>query len=101
MELFKGQSLLEFTERFKTDLDCEEYLASLKWEDGYCCPWSYEIQWIAQNEWSWVSEFNIDRYLAEYRFRINRSQSKETIFNNLIKRIVEGSPVSQSQLVGS
>ena len=37
MELFKGQSLLEFTERFKTDLDCEEYLASLKWEKGYCC----------------------------------------------------------------
>ena len=30
MELFKGQSLLEFTERFKTDLDYEEYLASLK-----------------------------------------------------------------------
>jgi len=24
MELFKGQGLLEFTERFKTDLDCEE-----------------------------------------------------------------------------
>ena len=29
---------LRVTERFKTDLDCEEYLASLKWEDdGYCC----------------------------------------------------------------
>ena len=51
--------------------------------------------------YSWVSEFNIDRYLAEYSFRINRSQSKETIFNKLIKRIVEGSPVSQSQLVCS
>ena len=37
MKLFKGQSLLEFTERFKTDLDCEEYLASIKWEKGYCC----------------------------------------------------------------
>ena len=36
MELFKGQSLLEFTERFKTALDCEEYLASLKL-DGYYC----------------------------------------------------------------
>ena len=36
MELFKGQSLLAFTERFKTDLDCEEYLAS--------SPRSYEIQ---------------------------------------------------------
>ena len=32
IELF-GQSLLEFTERFKTDLDCEEYLASIKWEN--------------------------------------------------------------------
>ena len=50
MELLKGQSLLEFTERFKTDLDCEEYLAS---------------------------------------------------FNKLMKRIVECSPVSQSQLVCS
>ena len=50
MELFKGQNLLEFTERFKTDLDCEEYLAS---------------------------------------------------FNKLMKRIVEHSPVSQSQLVCS
>ena len=67
MELFKGQRLLEFTERFKTE----------------------------------VSEFNIDRYLAEYSFRINRSQSKETIFNRLMKRIVERSPVSQSQLVCS
>ena len=246
MELFKGQSLLEFTERFKTDLDCEEYLASLKWKDGYCCrkcghkkyqvrkdfsrtcnicgdtesPTAgtlfhrlkfglckafficfemttttkglsasqvarrYEIsrqtahyfmqkvreamksseshkmndsvqvdeftiggkrgrktaqvttdQWkgykpikdfditqIPSNNgknfptlhkiihqvkswirgiYSWVSEFNIDRYLAEYSFRINRSQNKDTIFNKLMKRIVERSPVSQSQLVCS
>ena len=217
MELFKGQSLLEFTERFKTDLDCEEYLASLKWEDGYCCrkcghkkyqvrkdfsrtcnicgdtesPTAgtlfhrlkfglrkafficfemttttkglsasqvarrYEISrqtahyfmqkvreamksseshkmndrvqvdgftiggkeegknfptlhkvihqvksWI-RGIYSWVSEFNIDRYLAEYSFRINRSQNKDTIFNKLMKRIVERSPVSQSQLVCS
>ena len=94
MELFKGQSPLEFTERFKTDLDCEEYFASIKWKDGYCCR---KLRGI----YSWVSEFNIDRYLAEYSFRINRSQSKETIFNKLIKRIVERSPVSQSQLVCS
>ena len=37
MRLFNGQNLLQFTERFKTDLDCEEYLASSKWEDGYYC----------------------------------------------------------------
>ena len=65
MELFKGQSFLEFTERFKTE----------------------------------VSEFNIDRYLAEYSFRINRSESKETIFNSLIKRLIERKPIFQSQLV--
>ena len=53
--------------------------------------------WI-RGIYSWVSEFNIDRYLAEYSFRINRSQNKDTIFNKLMKRIVERSPVSQSQL---
>ena len=37
MKLFNEKNLLQFTERFKTDLDCEEYLASSKWEDGYCC----------------------------------------------------------------
>ena len=90
--IIQGEKYLRVTEGFKTDLDCEEYLASLKWEDGYCCRKLRDI-------YSWFSEFNIDRYLAEYSFRINRSQSKETIFNKLIKRIVEGSPVSQSQLV--
>ena len=54
--------------------------------------------WI-RGIYSWVSEFNIDRYLAEYSFRINRSQSKETIFNNLIKRLIERKPIFQSQLV--
>ena len=49
--------------------------------------------------YSWLSEFNIDRYLAEYSFRINRSQSKETIFNSLIKRMLEREPIFQSQLV--
>ena len=85
MELFKGQSLLEFTERFKTDLDCEEYIASLKWEDGYCCR---KLRGI----YSWGSEFNIDHYLAEYSFRINRSQSKETIFNKLKEKQYFGLP---------
>ena len=92
MELFKGQSLLEFTERFKTDLDCEEYLASLKWVDGYCYR---KLRGI----YSWFSEFNIDRYLAEYSFRINRSQSKETIFNSLIKRMLKREPIFQPLLI--
>jgi len=30
MDVFKGQNLLEFSNRFKTNLDCREYLASIK-----------------------------------------------------------------------
>lgn len=37
MEIFRGQNLLEFSDRFKTDLDCKEYLSELKWENGYKC----------------------------------------------------------------
>lgn len=37
MEKFTGESILEFTDTFKTDLDCLEYLASKKWKGGYKC----------------------------------------------------------------
>lgn len=37
MNIFKGQNLLEFTERFKTDLDSKEYLGQIKWKNGYSC----------------------------------------------------------------
>ena len=37
MELFKGQNLLEFAERFNSDETCIEYLAHIKWGDGSKC----------------------------------------------------------------
>lgn len=37
MKLFKGQNLLEFAERFKTDENCKEYLANIKWKEGFIC----------------------------------------------------------------
>lgn len=37
MNVFKGRDLLEFSEQFKDDLDCKEYLAATKWKTGYCC----------------------------------------------------------------
>ena len=30
MNIFKGQNLLEFSEHFKTDLDCKKYLSKIK-----------------------------------------------------------------------
>ena len=32
-----GVNSIEFHRRFQSDLDCFEYLAELKWENGYIC----------------------------------------------------------------
>ncbi len=37
MILFHGRNLLEFSEHFKSDLDCKNYLSELKWSKGYEC----------------------------------------------------------------
>ena len=54
--------------------------------------------WL-RTTYSWVSDSNINRYLNEFCFRINRSQSKQTIFNNLIQRMIFRNPISQADLV--
>lgn len=37
MDIFKGRNLLEFSDRFKTDNDCNEYLTGLKSKTTYKC----------------------------------------------------------------
>ena len=59
----------------------------------------HQVKSWLRTTYSWVSEFNINRYLSEFSFRINRSRSKDTIFNNLIKRMVEREHISQENLV--
>ena len=54
--------------------------------------------WI-RTTYSWVSEFNLNRYFNEFCFRINRSQSKNTIFNNLITKIVNSDKIYQSEII--
>ena len=54
--------------------------------------------WI-RTTYSWVSDYNINRYFNEFCFRINRSQSKATIFNNLITKMVEKEKVSHKQII--
>jgi transposase-like protein len=54
--------------------------------------------WL-RTTFSWVSKFNIDRYLNEFCYRINRSQSKVNIFNNLIIRMVKSDKVYQTEIV--
>ena len=56
--------------------------------------------WI-RTIYSWVSDFNINRYFNEFCFRINRSQSKVTIFNNLIAKMVRADKIYQKQNICS
>ncbi len=54
--------------------------------------------WI-RTTYSWVSDDNLNRYFNEFCFRINRSQSKSTIFNNLITKMVIADKINQSELI--
>lgn len=54
--------------------------------------------WI-RTTYSWVSEFNVNRYYDEFCYRINRSQNKSSIFNNLIVRMVQAEKINQHQLI--
>lgn len=54
--------------------------------------------WI-RTTYSWVSGFNLNRYFNEFCFRINRSQSKSTIFNNLITKMVNKDKIYQSEII--
>lgn len=56
--------------------------------------------WI-RTTYSWVSDFNIDRYLDEFCYRINRSRSKVNIFNNLIERMVKSDKIYQTEIICS
>ena len=59
----------------------------------------HQVKSWLRTTYSWVSDSNINRYLNEFCFRINRSQSKQTIFNNLIQRMIIRNPISQADLV--
>lgn len=37
MAPFKSESIVDFFDRFKTDMDCLEYLSEIKWGNGYRC----------------------------------------------------------------
>ena len=56
--------------------------------------------WI-RTTYSWVSANNLNRYFNEFCFRINRSQNKATIFNNLLTKMVTGDKIYQQQLISN
>lgn len=59
----------------------------------------HQIKSLIKTMYSWVSDFNINRYFNEFCFRINRSQSKASIFNNLITKMVKKIKVYHEQSI--
>ncbi len=53
--------------------------------------------WL-RSTYSWVHEEHIEKYLDEFSFRINRSIYKQTIFHNLILRMVNTQPVTYQMI---
>ncbi len=37
MEIFKGENIVDFVDRFSSDKVCQQYLHDLKWSEGYTC----------------------------------------------------------------
>jgi transposase-like protein len=54
--------------------------------------------WL-RSTYSWVHKGHIEKYLDEYSYRINRSIFKETIFDNLIKRMIMGQPITYQMII--
>lgn len=59
----------------------------------------HQVKSWLRTTFSWISPFHINRYLDEFCYRLNRSQSKENIFNNLIKRMVKSDKIYHTELV--
>lgn len=54
--------------------------------------------WI-RTTYSWVSEHHVNRYFDEFCYRVNRSQTKSTIFNNLIVRMVNADNIEHRKII--
>lgn len=59
----------------------------------------HQVKSWLRTTYSWVSEKNIERYFNEFCYRINRAQYKESIFNNLITRMVLADKITYEQII--
>lgn len=59
----------------------------------------HQVKSWLRTTYSWVSRANIDRYFNEFCYRLNRSQTKNNIFNNLIVRMVKANKIFQTELI--
>ena len=49
--------------------------------------------------YSWMHDEHIEKYLNEYSYRLNRSIHKQTIFDNLINRMMKSKSISYKDII--
>jgi len=50
MDIFRGENFIDFSDRFTTDEVCKQYLADIKWRDGFkCCRCGHEKHTLKPN----------------------------------------------------
>jgi len=54
----------------------------------------HQVKSWLRSIFSWVHQGHIEKYLAEYSFRINRSIHRQTIFHKLIERMIIAKPTT-------
>jgi len=54
----------------------------------------HQVKSWLRSIFSWVHQGHIEKYLAEYSFRINRSIHRQTIFHKLIERMIIANPTT-------
>jgi len=100
---FRGVNSINFYKRFKDDKDCYNYLADIKWPDEnfkckkcghnkYCSGKKpFSRRWL-RGIHHHCSREHLQGYLDEFHFRFNRRNNMDTIFNLLLKRMIENEP---------
>lgn len=85
----------EFDEWFSSEHACLEYIAKLRWQNGFTCP-GFGIHQGA------IRPSHLDYYLDEFTFWFNRrtSNARGLLFYRLIEQAVHCPPVPRKMLIG-
>jgi len=108
------KSYQEMQRRFSTQESCIEYVASLRWKDGFVCPFcgskkfwrskrllprvgrvaAHMKRWYLGTYHGGMKIIEVQDYLDEFVFRYNRrtSDSRGLVFHRLVEAAVNSKP---------
>ncbi len=58
----------------------------------------HQVKAGLRSVYSWMDEFHLEKYLDEFSYRLNHSIHKQTIFDNLINRMMENEHIGYKQI---